>query len=178
MTAESSMPVRLRNLIIALAVILLSIGLFIGNTIRTSSVNLAALAESGIPLEAARSNDKPTLLEFYADWCTTCQIMAPMLADLKQSFGDQINFVMLNVDNPKWLPELTHFRVNGIPHFVFLDPEGTPLINAIGDQPRTVMETNLQALAQHAPLTATSQGEASPLGAPTPQKQPDPRSHA
>ncbi len=178
MTAESSMPVRLRNLIIALAVILLSIGLFIGNSIRTSSVNLAALAESGVPLEVARTNDKPTLLEFYADWCTTCQIMAPMLADLKQSFSDQINFVMLNVDNPKWLPELTQFRVNGIPHFVFLDPEGTPLINAIGEQPRTVMETNLQALAQHAPLTATFQGEASPLDAPILKKQPDPRSHA
>jgi thiol:disulfide interchange protein len=178
MTAESSRPVQLRNLMIALAVILLSIGLLIGNSIRTSSVNLSTLAESGVPLEVARSNHKPTLLEFYADWCTTCKMMAPMLADLKENFSDQINFVMLNVDNPKWLPELTQFRVNGIPHFVFLDSEGNPLMNAIGEQPRPVMETNLQALAQQSPLTTSSQGEASQLHPLTPQQQPDPRSHA
>lgn len=173
---------RLRNGLIALAIVILSVGLFVGNAVRTQSVSLSALADQSVPLETARSNGNPTLIEFYADWCTTCQSMAPMMADLKTEFQDQINFVMLNVDNPKWLPELTQFQVNGIPHFIFVGAEGNPQGEAIGEQPESILRSNLIALGQGDPLaTPDGIGRRSNFQTPLEEKeairQPDPRSH-
>ena len=46
--------------------------------------------------------------------------MAPDIQQLKDSYAGRVNFVMLNVDNTKWLPEMLNYRVDGIPHFEFL----------------------------------------------------------
>lgn len=173
---------RLRNFIIALIAIFLSTAVFLGFQTETAPGLLSAMAAESVPLETAIANDKPTFLEFYANWCTSCQAMAADLATLKQTHGDQINFVMLNVDNSKWLPEILNYRVDGIPHFVFLDTHGTAIAQAIGEQPPTVLEANLVALASGAPLPyAQSTGQTSDFSAPiAPAKtsQTDPRSHS
>lgn len=172
---------RLRNALVAIAAVILATGLFLGNYTRTHSTNLAALAEQALPLEVALNNDKPTLVEFYADWCTTCQLMAPMMANLKQDLGGEINFVMLNVDNPKWLPELDQYQVNGIPHFVFMDAQGETKGTAVGEQPQSIMRANLIALGQGAAVEISGSGQTSGFAAPVEEKgvpdQPDPRSH-
>jgi hypothetical protein len=65
---------------------------------------------------------------------------------LRHHYGDQVNFVMLNVDNHKWLPEMVRCRVDGIPHFLYLDSAGELLASAIGEQPRQILADNLLAL--------------------------------
>jgi thiol-disulfide isomerase/thioredoxin len=142
---------RFRNLLIAVAAMALAIALFLGLQNQTQRPSLTALAESSIPLDTALANGQPTILEFYADWCTSCQAMAADIASLKQDYRD-VNFVMLNVDNPKWMPEISRFRVDGIPHFVFLNRSGDVLANAIGQQPRIIMAGDLAALAADQPL--------------------------
>ncbi|MEO0852895.1 MAG: thioredoxin domain-containing protein, partial [Cyanobacteria bacterium J06648_11] len=119
---------------------------------------------------------KPTLLEFYADWCSTCKLMAPTMAELEDEFSDRVNFVMLNVDNPKWMPELTQYGVNGIPHFAFLDANARRLAIAIGDQPREVMTQNLIALRDGASPIAGKTGSTSSFQAPTASST-QPRDH-
>ena len=170
---------KLRNGLIAVVAVVLSVALFFGINNPSGTKTLAALAENSTPLAVAQQNGKPTLMEFYADWCTTCQAMAGDLSELKQEYGDRLNFVMLNVDSAKWLPELTDYRVDGIPHFVFMDNQGTALASVIGEQPRTIMAANLDALAQGQALpNVGSKGETSAIdAAATPAVDDNPRSH-
>ncbi|WP_035800031.1 thioredoxin family protein [Crocosphaera chwakensis] len=169
---------RIRNSIIAFAAIALSIAIFFGFQTQTGSVSLEGQAKDSTPIEVAMKNGKPTLTEFYADWCTSCQAMAPELAQLKQKYGDSVNFVMLNVDNNKWLPEILRYRVDGIPHFVFIDDEGKAIAQTIGEQPPSVMEANLNALIDHETLPyAASTGQTSELKN-TNNPTTDPRSHS
>lgn len=170
---------RLRNGLVAMVAVILAAGLFLANQARQASTSLADLAAEAVSWEEAQANGKPSLVEFYADWCTTCRAMAPLLANLKKEFADQVNFVMLNVDNPKWLPELSRYRVNGIPHFLFLDGQGEVLGSAIGEQPAAILRANVFALATGQPLQLTNAGQVSELqpGRPVLSNQADPRSH-
>ncbi|MBW4564364.1 MAG: thioredoxin family protein [Mojavia pulchra JT2-VF2] len=177
---ESKLGARVRNFLIAIVAIALSVALFLGLRSETTSASLTKLDEASIPLEVAISNGKPSLVEFYADWCTVCQKMAPDIAQLEQQYAEKLNFVMLNVDNTKWLPEMLKYRVDGIPHFVFLGKDGETIAQAIGDQPRTVMASNLEALVTGSSLPyAQANGQISKFSAPvTPTtSQDDPRSH-
>ena len=160
-----------------MAAIILGMVLFFANNNQSKQVSLEALAKRAIPIQLAQANGKPTLIEFYAEWCSSCQAMSPTLAELEDEFSGDINFVMLNVDNTKWLPELTAYGVNGIPHFEFLDVEGKSLGTAIGEQPKPIMAGNLIALLNgQPPQPITKIGQVSnfgaPIGAPT-----QPRSH-
>ncbi|BAP18095.1 thioredoxin [cyanobacterium endosymbiont of Epithemia turgida isolate EtSB Lake Yunoko] len=172
---------RVKNFSIAFAGIVLSTAIFLGFQTQTNSVSLEAQAKQSIPLTVAYDNGKPTLTEFYANWCTSCQAMAPYLAEIKHKYADYVNFVMLNVDNNKWLPEILRYRVNGIPHFVFLNGKGEAIAQTIGEQPSSVMKANLDALLAHQTLPyAASTGQTSMFNAPVnfpSSSQSDSRSH-
>jgi thiol-disulfide isomerase/thioredoxin len=173
---------KIRNWVVACAAVVLSVTVFIGLRTQASTASLPSLAAAAVPYEVAQTNGKPSLLEFYANWCTTCQAMAADMAQLKGTYGDQVNFVMLNVDNNKWLPEMLEYRVDGIPHFVYLNPSNQPIATAIGEQPRTILAENLEALAANQPLPHRQTfGQASDLGSDALSRQAvindDPRAH-
>ncbi|PSF38135.1 thiol:disulfide interchange protein [Aphanothece hegewaldii CCALA 016] len=168
---------RIRNIIIALAAVILSAALFFGLQTQTNSTSLEAQAEQSIPIETALANGKPTLTEFYANWCTSCQAMAPEIAEIKKQYGNSVNFVMLNVDNNKWLPEILRYRVDGIPHFVYLNKGGKAIAQTIGEQPKSIIEANLNALIADSTLPyASSTGQTSNFNLGSTENA-DPRSH-
>jgi thiol-disulfide isomerase/thioredoxin len=182
MSESTTAPNRLRNLLIAGVAIVLSTVFAISLKTQTLGVSLSAMAKQAIPLEVALANGKPTLMEFYADWCSSCQAMAPSVADLKKTYGDRVNFVMLNIDNEKWLPEVLSYRVDGIPHWVYLDNAGKAVTEAIGEQPKAIMDVNLLALvdgdaiaAATAPEGRTSDYRPTTVIAPKTASQNDPR---
>ena len=144
--SASSPSQKIRNLIIAIVAIVLGFALVLGSQTSFNRQSLEAQAKTATSLEVALTNQKPTLMEFYANWCTSCQAMAGDLAQLKQQYQNQVNFVMLNVDNSKWLPEVLNYNVDGIPHFVFLNQAGTTVAESIGEQPLAIFQENLQAL--------------------------------
>ncbi|MEB3311407.1 MAG: thioredoxin family protein [Snowella sp.] len=153
---------KTKSLILALVAVVLSASVFLGFQTQVNSSSLESQAKQAVPLEIALSNGKPTLTEFYADWCSSCQAMAKDLAVLKDQYGQSVNFVMLNVDNNKWLPEVLKYRVDGIPHFVFLNSTGDAIAQSIGEQPRSIMEANLDALIANTSLPyASSTGQTS-----------------
>lgn len=145
-------PSRARNLVVAIAAIVLAAAMVLGIRTQSTTPSLAELATSAVPYEVAQTNGKPTLLEFYANWCTSCQAMAGDMAELRTGYGDRVNFVMLNIDNNKWLPEMLAYRVEGIPHFVYMGADAQPIATAIGEQPRQILSDNLDALIAQAPL--------------------------
>ncbi|HEY9778947.1 MAG TPA: thioredoxin family protein [Leptolyngbyaceae cyanobacterium] len=177
-SSELTAGKQVRNLLIVIVAIALSVALFLGIKSQNTDVSLAALDETSTPLEVALSNGKPTLMEFYANWCTVCQAMASDIAQLEQEYTD-VNYVMLNVDNTKWLPEMLKYRVDGIPHFVFLDRQGEAIASVVGSQPRTIMATNLEAMVADQPLPyAQTSGQVSKFTAPVaPAAKDDPRNH-
>ncbi len=171
---------RLRNIVIAFTAITLSVAVFFSLQSQGSAVSLEVQAEKSIPLEIALSNNKPTLMEFYADWCNTCQAMAGDLAQVKHEYEDRVNFVMLNVDNDKWLPEVMRYRVDGIPHFVYFNDRGETIAEAIGEQPLAILEANLEASIANLPLpNSKAIGKTSNFEAKvnSENSQNDPRSH-
>lgn len=149
---EPSASNSMRNIIIAIAAIVLSVALFLGLQTEASDASLESQVKRSTALDVALNNNKPTLTEFYADWCTSCQAMAGDLAQIKDSYGDRVNFVMLNVDNTKWLPEMLRYRVDGIPHFLFIDESGEAIAEAVGEQPKGILEADLDALLAHNPI--------------------------
>lgn len=103
---------------------------------------LAALREmsgQSVPYETALSNGKPTLVEFYADWCTSCQALAPSISQFHQQYGLEVNFVMLNVDQPQWQPQLQQYQVRGVPQFFFLKPDRTIVKTLVGAVPQQIL---------------------------------------
>ena len=98
--------------------------------------------------EIAFTNGKPTYLEFYAEWCEICKEMAPEVAELKKDFDDKINFVFLNVDNPKWDKFIKEFKVNGIPQINIIDANANLLATLTGFQEENTIEQSLKYLIE------------------------------
>lgn len=175
---EKNLAQQTRNLLIVVVAVGLSLLLGLGLQQQSARPSLTALAEAAVPYEAALTNGKPSLVEFYANWCTSCQAMVGDMAALKGEYGDRVNFVMLNVDNSKWLPEVMRYQVDGIPHFVFLDRKGEAIAGAIGEQPRTILGNNLDALVNEQPLPMqTGIGQTSIFNPEIKAGAGDPRSH-
>ena len=76
--------------------------------------------------------------------------MAPKIASIKDEYEDNINFVFLNVDNPKWEKYLRKYNVNGIPQINLFDNQENLKSTFIGKQEEKIIINSLDSL--NAPL--------------------------
>ena len=139
---------------------------------------LERLARQSLDLPIALSDGRPTLVEFYADWCEACRTMAPAMEKLEQQQHGRLDVVLLNVDNPRWLPEIERFGVNGIPHLELFSSSGEPVGQAIGAQGSEALQAIGEALVAGESLPVLAGvGATSTLGSATPVTMASPRSH-
>lgn len=110
------------------------------------NIILKKFGEFSIEPEVALTNNKPTFLEFYAEWCEVCKEMAPKVADIKEKYEKDINFVFLNVDNPKWEKYIRDFNVNGIPQLNLFDEDANLKVTLIGKQEDNTIKESLDNL--------------------------------
>jgi len=120
-------------LILIISIVIISLFLF-RNFFFKSTYLLKSFGELSVDPEIAFTNNKPTFLEFYAEWCEVCKEMAPKVSAFKDEYEKDINFVFLNVDNQKWGNYIQKFAVNGIPQVNLFDEKGNLISTFIGKQ--------------------------------------------
>ncbi len=62
-------------------------------------------------------SDKPVMVDFWAPWCGPCKAIAPSIEALEKTFGDQMKFVKVNVDENPISP--SKYGVQAIPTLIF-----------------------------------------------------------
>jgi thioredoxin 1 len=58
-------------------------------------------------------SEKPVLVDFYATWCGPCQMLAPILKEVKDDLGDRLSIIKIDVDKNQELASMQNVR--GVP---------------------------------------------------------------
>tara|TARA_A100001388_G_scaffold72597_1_gene51463 strand:+ start:173 stop:718 length:546 start_codon:yes stop_codon:yes gene_type:complete len=136
-----------KKIIIILFSVLIIILILSRNIFFQSTYLLKSFGELSVDPEVAFQNNKPTFLEFYAEWCEVCKEMAPKISSLKEEYEQDINFVFLNVDNQKWGSYIQKFNVNGIPQVNLFDKNSNLVSTFIGKQEELKIRDSIDKIA-------------------------------
>ena len=131
---EQFLNTNFKTLLVLLIAIVIILLILFRNLFFQSTYLLKSFGELSVEPEIAFKNNKPTFLEFYAEWCEVCKEMAPKVSSLKEEYEKDFNFVFLNVDNQKWDNYIRKFDVNGIPQVNLFDKKGNLRSTFIGKQ--------------------------------------------
>ncbi|QTN39143.1 thioredoxin [Cryomorphaceae bacterium] len=94
--------------------------------------------------------DKPAVIDFYADWCGPCQMIAPILEKLSDKYGDDL--VIYKVDTEKEMELSQVFGIRSIPTMLFIPMGKQPMM-----QPGALPENVLEEVIEKELLSASTE---------------------
>lgn len=100
----------------------------------------AALVKDN-PVDKARANGKPSMVDFGASGCRPCEMMVPILADLKKKFEGKLNVEFVHVREEQVLA--ARYAVQSIPVQVFFDKDGKEVSRHVGFFPQEEIEKQM-----------------------------------
>ena len=68
----------------------------------------------------------PALIDFYADWCGPCRMVAPVLEELSKEYEGKINIYKIDTEAEQELSSV--FGIQSIPTFLFIPTQGQPMM--------------------------------------------------
>ncbi len=90
-------------------------------------------------------SDTPVVVDFYADWCGPCKMQGPILSQLKQSAGDQVRIVKIDIDKNQQLS--TKLGVSSIPTIMIFQ-NGELKWQGVGVQTKQILQDQIQNLVE------------------------------
>jgi len=75
----------------------------------------------------------PCVIDFYADWCAPCRMVAPILEELQKEYDGKVNIYKVNTENEQQLAGM--FGIQSIPSLLFVPVNGQPQM-AMGALPK------------------------------------------
>lgn len=86
--------------------------------------------------------DVPVIIDFYADWCNPCKMVAPILEELQEEYGEEkLKIFKIDTEDQRELAAM--FGIQSIPSLLFVPVEGQPQM-AMGALPK---DTFVQAIS-------------------------------
>ena len=87
--------------------------------------------------------EMPAVIDFYADWCMPCKMVAPLLGQLSEEYDGRVKFYKINTEKD---PEVSKiFGISSIPTLLFIAPEGSPTM-VRGAQPIGSLRKNIEKI--------------------------------
>ncbi len=87
--------------------------------------------------------DVPVVVDFYADWCGPCKMMAPVIDELAKDYEGKVRIGKLNTDENRVIA--SKYNVMSIPTIIFLK-NGRFLDQVVGAVPKTVLEQKINSM--------------------------------
>lgn len=73
-----------------------------------------------------KQSNKPALLEFYAEWCSSCRRMHPVVEKIHRDAHGKLDWIRVDVDDPKYQALVRQYHIAGTPTFIMYDKAGHP----------------------------------------------------
>jgi len=89
------------------------------------------------PKEFTFTGDIPCIIDFYADWCRPCRMVAPIMEDFAKQYSGKIRVYKVNTDAEQELSQL--FQIRSIPAVMFVPKTGKPQMT-VGALPKVEFE--------------------------------------
>jgi thioredoxin 1 len=108
-----------------------------------SSTNIVNLTTANFEQEVLKA-PQPVVVDFWAEWCAPCKMIAPLLDELAQEYGEKVKITKVNIDQHQELA--VRYRINSIPTLLFFK-NGQVVDQVVGIKSKKDFKAKLDTVA-------------------------------